>query len=362
MSTPIATADVAVAGCGIIGLATAERLAAAGLTVVLVDAAGVANGPTGASGGLVRAFVPAAGRSWALEGFDIYLRQGWKGDWPPIRARGGLTLFGADEAEAVATGVKEVEAAGHPAHLLSADEIHSRFPGLAIPSGLAGVYEPYAGWLPARDVAAAMLRDAGPGATLLPARATAVATSRAAVTGLHTTEGYVRSRAVLVAAGVGSSELAWTAGVRLPLRSRAVSYCVFEPPTGATGALPTVVDTTTGAWLRPWDTTGDAVLAGVASVEMDVPSAVVMSVPVAEQHRVRDVVRHRCPPLTHADVVGGVTAYDAMAPDGTGAVTAWPEPAGLVTATGWNGGGFKIAPAVGSHAATLLREVIGQRS
>jgi glycine/D-amino acid oxidase-like deaminating enzyme len=358
MNTPIATADVAIAGCGIIGLATAERLVAAGLTVILVDESGVAGGPSGASGGLVRAFMPTGGgRRWALEGFDAYLRRGPNGAWPAIRPHGGLTLFGADETESMATGVKEVEAAGHPAHLLCADEIHSRFPGLSVPADFAGVYEPDAGWLPARDVAAAMLRDAGPGATLLSVRATAVATSGGAVTGLHTTQGFVRARAVLVAAGVGSSELARTAGVRLPLRSRAISYCVFAPRTAEPGPPPTVVDTTTGAWLRPW-ATGDAVLAGVASTEMDVPSEVLPTIAVPEQHRVRSVVRHRYSPLADADVVGGVTAYDAVSPDGSGAVTAWPEPVGLVTATGWNGGGFKIAPAVGAQAATLLREVI----
>jgi hypothetical protein len=106
LSTPIAATDVAVAGCGIIRLATAGRLVAAGPTVVLVAGSGVVNGPGSASGGLVRAFVPAA---------------------------------------------------GGPRH------------------------------------------------------------------GLHPAEGHVRSRAVPTAAGTGSSQLSWTAGVRLPLRSRAVS-------------------------------------------------------------------------------------------------------------------------------------------
>ena len=73
----IAAADVAIVGCGVIGLATAERLAAAGLSVVLVDETGVANGPTGASGGLVRGLDLAdEDRGWALEGLDVYLRRG----------------------------------------------------------------------------------------------------------------------------------------------------------------------------------------------------------------------------------------------------------------------------------------------
>ncbi len=354
MNAPVLSADVAIAGCGIAGLATAERLTAAGLSVVLVDETGVANGPSGASGGLVRALAP--GDPWAPEAFETYLRRGPHGTWPEIRTHGGLTLFA--QAEAANAGAKEVLAAGHPADVLDAGEIHARFPGLTLPPDLVGVHEPCAGWLPARDVALAMLRDAGPGATVLDsARATAVVTRGDVVTGLHTTEGYVRARAVVLAAGTGSTRLAETAGVRLPLRTRAVGYCVFVPRSPDPGVLPATADTTTGAWLRRWNT-GDAVLAGVVSHELDVPPEVTVGVPAVERQRVREALRARCPRLADADVIGGVTAHDAMAPDGAGSVTRWPEPIGLVTATGWNGGGFKIAPAVGARAAALIREVI----
>lgn len=359
MSTPILSADVAIAGCGIVGLASAERLTAAGLSVVLVDATGVANGPTGASGGLVRAFAP--GNAWAPESFGVYLRRGPHGTWPEIRTHGGLTLFAADRSEAAVTGAKEVLAAGHPAEVLDAGEMHARFPGLTLPPDLVGVHEPCAGWLPAREVALAMWRDAEPRATILDsARATAVATSGDTVTGLHTTEGYVRARAVLLAAGSGSTRLAETVGVRLPLRTRAVSFCVFAPRTPDPGTLPATVDTMTGGWLRRWNTgdAGDAVLAGVVSSELDVPAEITAGVSAAERHRIRETIRARYPRLADAEVVGGVTAHDAIAPGGTGTVTRWPEPAGLVTATGWNGGGFKIAPTIGARAASLIQEVI----
>ncbi|MGW6552411.1 FAD-dependent oxidoreductase, partial [Streptomyces sp. NPDC055051] len=42
MTSSTVTADVAVVGGGIIGLATAERLTAHGLTVVVIDPAGIA--------------------------------------------------------------------------------------------------------------------------------------------------------------------------------------------------------------------------------------------------------------------------------------------------------------------------------
>jgi len=354
----VASADVAVVGCGVVGLATAERLVARNLSVVLIDGVGVAAGASGASGGLVRAFDPAGG-SWAARGLEIYLRRGWRGRWPRVRERGSLVLVAADDAERAAEGVDRLHEAGHSAEILSAPDLHARFPGLSLPADLVGVYEDRAGWLPARDVTAAMLRDAASGTITLEAvRATAVVTSGSRVAGVETTAGRVTARAVLLAAGAGSTALAATVGVGLPLWNRAVSYCVFQPRGTGGGDLPVVVDTTTGSWMRPWDS-GTAVPAGVASAMCDVPASVKPWVSVAEERRVREVVRHRDLRLIDADVVGGLTAYDALASDRRGAVTAWPEPAGLLTATGWNGGGFKLAPAIGAHAATLVRAAIG---
>ncbi|KAB7832663.1 NAD(P)/FAD-dependent oxidoreductase [Streptomyces mobaraensis] len=362
-ATPDATADVAVVGAGVIGLATAERLTARGHSVIVIDDRGVAGGVTGASGGLVRALDPAsagvdapsAASEWAAEGLGRYLRRGGHGRWPAVREHGSLTLFAADAAGRAAAGAERVRAAGFPAEVLDAREIAAAFPGLAPPEGMIGVHEPRAGWLPARAVAEAMLRDADT-VTVLRARALEITTARARVTGVRTTDGFVAAGAVLLAAGVGSTALARTVGVELPLRTRSVSFCVFAPRVPVPGVLPAVLDTTTGGWLRRWDD-GSAVLAGVPSRECDVPPVITQGVPDTEAKRVREVARYRCPALGDADVVGGVTAFDALAPEGEG-VTVWPEPRGLVTAVGWNGGGFKKAPAAGRYAADRIGEVI----
>jgi glycine/D-amino acid oxidase-like deaminating enzyme len=163
--------DVVIVGCGVIGLATAERLVARNLSVVVVDGAGVAGRVSGVSGGLVRAHdehVP----DLAAEGLDIYRRRGWSGRWPEIRRHGSLVLFDAADRAAAATA--RLAAAGHRAELLSAKEMHAKFDGLSVPAGFVGLYEPLAGWLPARELTAAMFADASPGMTLLsPVHATA---------------------------------------------------------------------------------------------------------------------------------------------------------------------------------------------
>ncbi|MFE6227896.1 NAD(P)/FAD-dependent oxidoreductase [Streptomyces sp. NPDC057854] len=358
MTRSAVTADVAVVGGGIIGLATAERLSARGLAVAVVDAAGIAGGATGASGGLVRAFdLSASRRRPAAAGLDVYLRRGHRGTWPAVRRQGSLSLVARADLPRAEAAVADLGAAGHQAEILAGRDLATRFPALDIPGDLVAVHEPHAGWLPAGPVAHAMARDAGPRLRLVPARATHLLTSGSRVTGVHTTAGPVHARAVLLAAGAGSTPLAATVGVHLPLRTRAVGYCLFRvgEPADPT-ALPALVDTTTGAWLRPWGS--DAlVLAGVSAQETDVPETVRPGVPAQEEERVRAVVRHRCPLLATAPLAGGVTAYDAMAPTGDGEVAVPAGPDGLVTATGWNGGGFKAAPAIGELAAARLQEV-----
>ena len=334
--------------------------------MIALDEAGIAGGASGASGGLVRAFVPGGQHaSWAAQSLELFLGRGWHGTWPGLREDGSLTLVGPEEVTPAHSGVTAVRGAGHKAELLSAQEITTRFPALTVPDGFAGVYEPHAGWLPSREVAHAMVRDAGERLRLRKTRVTAVLASSSVVYGVQTTDGPVFAPVVLLAAGVGSAALAATVGVRLPLVTRSVGYCLFDPGSraaagpgpGFVATLPTVVDSTTGAWLRRWGETG-TVLAGVRSRRTGVPAEVRTDVPAWEVHRVREVVARRCLPLARAPLAGGVLAYDSVAADGTAAVTAWPSPHGLVTAAGWNGGGFKVAPAVGDHVAELIREVI----
>ncbi|MFI1508874.1 NAD(P)/FAD-dependent oxidoreductase [Streptomyces sp. NPDC020597] len=354
--TAALTADVAIVGAGIIGLASAERLTAHGVSVIVVDDAR-AQGATPASGGLIRAFDPdGTYAAWAVESHARYLERGWHGSWPAVRGDGSLTLIDRQDLTRVEPRINAVRAAGLPVEVLAADDVARRCPHLTVPGHLLGVLEPNAGWLPAGDVIRAMHRDAGAGLRLHRARALSLKHTSRRIEGVRTSDGNVHAAAVLLAAGVGSTHLARTAGVRLPLRTRAVSYCLFRTE-DATG-LPTMVDRTTGAWLRRWGT-GHTVLAGVASTRTDVPARTRDGVDASEEDRIRAVVAQRFPHLAEAPAVGGVTAYDAMATTGGPAtVTSWSRPSGLVTAAGWNGGGFKLAPAVGRRAADHLLEAL----
>ncbi|MFI5808783.1 NAD(P)/FAD-dependent oxidoreductase [Streptomyces sp. NPDC051561] len=359
MTEAVTSADVVIVGGGIIGMATAERLTARGLTVEMVDECAAAEGATSISGGLVRAFDPSGDHpAWAAEGLDLYRRRGWHGTWPELREHGSLTLFAAHELARATTHVDVLQAAGRTADILTPQQITTRFPGLSVPDGLHGAYEPQAGWLPADQVRNAIRQDAGSALRVRRARARSLLLSCKGIVGVDTSTGTVLAEAVLLAAGVGSAALAKAVGIHLPLRTRSVSYGLFrvEDHTDIS-QLPTVVDRTTGAWLRRWDERG-TVLAGVFSPVTDVPETVTHGVPVHEEQRIRSALRDRYPHLAKASVVGGVTAYDAMAATGGGEVTQWQNPRGLVSATGWNGSGFKLAPAIGRFTASRIVEVL----
>lgn len=355
--TAALTADVAIVGGGIIGLASAERLTAHGVRVIVIDDTAATGGATGASGGLVRAFDPSgAYADWPVESCARYRARGWHGSWPALRPHGSLTLIDRQELDRAAPRIEAVRSAGLTIDVLAADDVERHYPQLTVPDHLLGVIEPQAGWLPAADVVRALRRDAGPGLRLHHARATGLKHSASRIRGVRTSGPDVHADAVLLAAGVDSTPLAASAGVHLPLRTRAVSYCLFRSEDGT--GLPTMVDRSTGAWLRRWGT-GRTVLAGVSSTRTDVPARTRAGVETAEEDRVRAVVAQRFPHLADAPAVGGVTAYDAMATTGgPGTVTSWPDPRGLVTAVGWNGGGFKLAPAVGRRAADHLMEAL----
>ncbi|MBG0855460.1 FAD-binding oxidoreductase [Streptomyces spinoverrucosus] len=358
MTAPPTSADVVIVGGGIMGLTTAERLTARGHRVIVVDDTGATGGATSVSGGLVRAFEPtAAHAAWAAESCAVYQARGPHGDWPALREDGSLTLIDRSGLRRATAALDVAHSAGHEAEVLTPGDIARRFPSLTVPDHLLGVLEPHAGWLPAADVARAVRRDAGDRLKLHTDRATALLHSDARIRGVRTTTGTVYADAVLLAAGAGSEPLAASVGVRLPLRTRAIGYCLFR--TESSAGLPTVVDHTTGAWLRPWGD-GETVLAGVTSTVTGVPITVRRDVSATEEQRVRAVLKDRCPALAHAPVVGGVAAYDCLTTDGPGTVTAWPRPRGLVTAVGWNGGGFKLAPAVGRHTADRIVEVLAR--
>lgn len=212
---------IAVVGAGIVGASMAYHLATRGASVTLVDA-----GEPGA-GVTARAF------SWiniAHTNPHSYqaLRQAAIGDWHRVEAELAgavrVTWTGALSWDAdLAVTERLVEhhaAAGYDVRVVSASEIAELEPGLIAPPRVAA-YAPGEGSVDpvgATRALCAAARQAGADLRL-GARVTGLTETAGKVTGVAVDGGEIAADVVVLAAGVGSVDLARGVGLDLPLRA-----------------------------------------------------------------------------------------------------------------------------------------------
>jgi glycine/D-amino acid oxidase-like deaminating enzyme len=345
--------EVVVVGGGVVGRAAAADLAERGVRVGLLDA-GTGTSASSVSGGLVRAFEPGAvPRRLAIRSTEMLWGRTQLARQNGFRSTGSLVLFGPEDQAGAMAGVAELRAAGLGAVLLSTSEVRGRWPEIDT-SGLDGaVWEPDAGYALA-TVTLAALRDRG---------------QRAGVTGLsgtarELTDGGVRlaggqeisADVVVVAAGCGAPVLLgdhWPPG--RPARTRRINYTIMD---AGGHRLPTVIDLTTGLWLRPDGT--DGILAGVPVDDWDVPVAAGRDLEPSTLQRIRTGAGQRFPFLAAAPVLTSRFGTDLYLPGGP--VLGPLGDRRTVVAAGWSGGGFKTAPAAGERVAEAALDLLGDRT
>jgi sarcosine oxidase, subunit beta len=128
--TRVATYDAIVIGGGVMGCAAALRLAEAGMRVILVEAATLGGGASGANAGTLSlqikrlALIP-----YALRGLERWQALGSRVGY---RKTGGLTLaFTQDEAALLAERMALKQAAGAPVTMLARSAIAAHEPGVS---------------------------------------------------------------------------------------------------------------------------------------------------------------------------------------------------------------------------------------
>ncbi len=335
-------ADIVVVGSGIVGLCTAAAVVHRGGRVVVVAPG---DAPVSeASGGLIRRFDLDAGPLAELASASFDHLRAIASAYCAFQPSGALTLqYGHDPL---------------PTHVrtrtvpYASQSLNQRWPQITVAPNVIGVFESGAGWIDAPRMLVAGRGDLrARGACFVRDRAVRVITTRGRVRGVVTAAGdRIMARRVVLAAGAGSMALARTAEVSYPLRTRKIGYCYFRVGRDRIRNLPSVVDRVGAAWVRPC-TNPDFVLAGHKVQVFGVPAEVRHEISESDVRQIRAAVAPIFPLVADAPVVGGVTAYDA-APDFAtpGPVHHCADPHGLTIAAGWNGGGFKAAPAIAELA------------
>ncbi|MGD9483094.1 FAD-binding oxidoreductase [Streptomyces sp. TRM70308] len=376
-ATTAHTADVAVLGDGVVGAAITHHLAARGARVTLV-APGRAHphGATRRTAAQVRMHHgdPDAARLAALS------LPTWR-EWPRavggdcgFRRTGFAFLCGPDEVPALHRSVAELTGLGVETAVLDPAEFAAGQPALDLRGVAAVAVEPQGGYADpalARDGYLRRARDRG--ARLVTAEGGA-ALVRRGERGVRVVAGSAEVSAGHVVLAAGAWSGAVLAGLRgtgragapgggadrgaaalaAALRARRYGWALADTPVA--DALCMVIDGVAGTYFRPHG--GGRVLfrvplpsATAATPPAHDPGTAVTAPEVAAG---RELAARRLPGLAAAPVTAATAGWESCSADGRPLIGPAPGLPGLYLATGFSGGGFKTAPAVGRAVAAEL--------
>lgn len=365
-----ARADVVVIGAGVVGASVAYHLTKLGCRdVLLLDRAKIGSGTTWHAGGNMETYRadPLLGEmvAYTVELFPRLEQEtgvafGWR--------QSGRVHFTADAD--VFAGYRAVparsRARGVDVELLSPREVVERLPVASAEGLMGGLWIPNDGRVDPTNLAMAYARGArNAGARVvedMPVARVLAADGR--VRGVETNQGTVACDTVVLAAGLWSTSLARTCGVRLPMVALHHFYLLTKPMAEIAHDLPLFLSYDELIWGRE-DVGG--LLVGVFDHNAipleasDLPGAFVFSLLPENWAQIApnmEIVMRRFPLLERAEIRSLVNGPESFTPDGEMLLGAVPGVRGLHLCTGMNSNG--IALAAGAGRATAERLVRGR--
>ena len=377
------TADVVVVGAGIVGLNVAYQIGRrSDLRVIVVEkGAGVAEGSTGASIGLLRQlYTQTEMVRLARDGLRAYR------DWsaytglaePRARfhASGALWMFGKDRA-GVAADRDRLAAEGIAADVLDAAGVRDRFPALSTCAASfdlsgevehqcvemeAALFEPDAAYVTPVLANEDLLEAARAAGVEVRFRSpvSGVPGGGGRVQGVTLADGTVVDAGVVVnAAGPWCSRIDTMAGFDNPWRMVPTRIQVGHRtlPPEVPRPLPFVGDMSSGVYFRP-EAGGQQLLFGSLLEEDEMEEVDPSDFRTTADRSFVDSkihgVHHRLPSLPHRGDVGGIAGLYTVNRSDAHPIVGPTEIEGYVVCNGFSGHGFKEAPMVGSLIAQWL--------
>lgn len=240
-------AECVVIGGGVIGVSCAFRLAEAGVDVLLLERGGLGEGSTAkAAGGIRSSFTSRVNVELGLRGlaaYDAFSRD--FGVEIDFRRDGYLYLLTNSE-DAVAIGhCSELQREyGVRSHLLDPSEVRSIVPLLEPDGIVAALWSPDDAKATPDAVVQGYARAArARGATLRTGvEVTGIERDGDTLTGVNTTAGFVRTGAVVCAAGAWSGRIGELAGLDLPVRPYRRQVVFTGPVPGLPERVPLTIE------------------------------------------------------------------------------------------------------------------------
>jgi sarcosine oxidase subunit beta len=350
--------DALIIGGGVIGSSIAYHVARQGGRALVVERGEVAQSPAASwasAGGVRRQGRHPAEAALASEAIAR---------WPSLEdeldaelhyRQGGNLVTAESEAEAagLVEFVREQQAMGFAdVRVVDGDELRKLAPALS-ERVVAASFSPADGQADpprtTRAFATAAIRN---GATYwTKTECGALLVERGRVVGARTSSGEVHARAVALAAGAWSDEIAATAGLRLPIRTRALQMLLSTP--APRGRLRPVL----GSVSRPLSLKqlgdGAFVIGGgwLGDISSDRRSYTLRN---SSQRGSWATATELVPEVGGQHIAQAWCGLEAESFDDIPFIGPAPALDGLVLALGFSGHGFALAPAVGRAVADLL--------
>jgi sarcosine oxidase, subunit beta len=347
--------DVAIVGGGIHGASAAYHLAGRAGKVILLERSYPADGPTGLSTAICRAYytneflAEVAGESLDFLA-DFRARTGVD---PGFQRCGAVYLHPLSDQAQVESAVARLRGQ-HDISLVRGKDVSDRVPGIDLTGVGCAVWEADAGYADPVGTTKGLLEYA--------ASRGIQCRMRTLVTGLRghgdswslilADGSTVEAGRVVVAAGPWTRPLLQTAGIDLPLTAQRHVVATVEQ---SQELRCVVVDLIGGIYLKP---DGRVVCIGSLHESPEVaPENPVRGISDAEGHQLLAPAVARLPWQATAAYTGGWASLYDVSPDWQPVIGEVAD--GLVVDAGTSGHGFKLAPALGYQIARL---VLGEQS
>ena len=342
-------ADVVIIGGGIMGASTAYHLAKRGCTnvVVLESSEMFGMGSTGLNAGGIR-YQFATTVNVELSKMSIAMMERFAdemGQELGIKRCGYLFLLDDDAAlEKFRANVALQNRLGVPSKIVSVDEIRALAPEVDLDGIIGGSWCPLDGLVDPHGLLQGYVTNARRlGATMRSgARATGIDVRDGVVHGVHTNDGTIAAKQVLIAAGAWSAQIGAMAGVELPIRPVRRQIAVTNPIPDLRADFPFVIDFSRSLYFHR---EGNAILTGMSN--HDEPPGFDTRVDEAWRLHHFEQAMERLPLLGDAEVVAEWAGLYEVTPDDQPILGAMPGVDGLFVCAGFSGHGLMHGPAAG---------------
>lgn len=354
----VETADVVVIGGGVNGASIAYHLTTLGVRrVTLVERRALAAGATGRSSALVRMHYT---NEWdarlAWESFRTFTHWGEivGGDCGFVRT-GFVVVVAPEYADHLRRNVEMLRGIGINTMALTPPELKDLQPYAEVEDIGAAAYEPESGYASPVETTVGFARRAREaGASVRQwTEVTRIDIDGGRVRGVETSGGRIEAPVVVVAAGAWAPRLCLEAGLKLPVRVKAIHTAVVRRPPPLREPHLTYIDNPQGTYFRPEGQ--DLTIVGVPCSLWDIdPNGYSEALPSEAAEEGARILIRRIPGMAQATMHKGYQAIDGYSDDRHAILDRVPGIDSLYLATGFSGTGFKVAPAVGKCLAELI--------